>query len=323
MLVSIVVPIYNVAPFLRQCIESIDLLGHDEIEVILVNDGSTDDSRAICVEYEKRYQNVMLIDKDNGGLSDARNVGTNFARGDYIYYLDSDDWLVPGAIGRLYEFAVANDCEIVQGGFYYAYPDYLEYDNRWIEENDDPFCLSRENALCELIKNQYVKNFAWGKLYKSSVVKTHLFPVGKFYEDSYWQHLIINQTVRYGVIPAPLYYYRQRKDSISGTVTNRRLDLFEGMETQLLFVKEHYPELTGIIADRIWAEAFSSQNINKNFKTFFDNVNQRYSSLLSQKFRNSCFYKLANNASKLFPIYIFYTKVKGRITGKRLKRLEL
>ena len=106
---SVVIPIYNVEQYLRQCLDSIGVLGRDDVEAILVNDGSTDGSRNICVDYVNKWSNVTLIDKENGGLSDARNKGTEAAAGEYIYYLDSDDWLEPDAIDKLYRFAVEND----------------------------------------------------------------------------------------------------------------------------------------------------------------------------------------------------------------------
>ena len=321
--ISIIIPIYNVEPYLRKCIDSIGLLGHEDIEIILVNDGSTDGSRTICEEYAKRWDNVELINKENGGLSDARNWGTEKAEGDYIYYLDSDDWLVPEAIETLYRFAKENDCEVVQGGFYYAFEDHLEFDDRWIKDDDKPFVLGREDAMRELMKNEFVKNFAWGRLYKTDIAKKHQFPFGKFFEDSYWQHLITHETERYGVIPAPLYYYRQRKDSISGKSGNKLLDLLYGLETQLVFIKEHYPGLTGILADKLWIQSFSCRNYDKGFRDFFNHINALYEPLLSERFKKSLYYNLALRESKLFSCYMFVRKVKNRICSKGLKRINI
>ena len=98
--ISVIIPIYNVEQYLRQCLDSLDVLGQEDVEVILVNDGSMDRSKAICDEYKRLYGNIIVINKENGGLSDARNRGTEVANGDYICYVDSDDWLAPGAIGR-------------------------------------------------------------------------------------------------------------------------------------------------------------------------------------------------------------------------------
>ena len=321
--ISVILPIYNVEPYLRQCVDSIGLLGHEDVEIILVNDGSTDGSPEICAEYAQKWNNVILINKANGGLSDARNWGTEAAKGDFIYYLDSDDWLAPDAIEILYRFAQENNCEVVQGGFYYAFPDYLEFDDRWLKDDDKPFVLNREDAMLNLMRNRFVKNFAWGRLYKAEIAKKYQFPFGKYFEDSYWQHLIINEINRYGVIPAPLYYYRQRRDSISGRSGKKILDLFRGLEEQLAFVSKHYPNLTGIVADKIWLESYSYRNWDKEFHDQFIRIDAEYTPLLTKKFRNSVYYHLAKRDSRLLPFYQLYIKVKNRLCYKRLKRIEL
>lgn len=321
--ISIIIPIYNVEPYLRQCLDSIGLFGHDDVEIILVNDGSTDGCGKICTEYTERWNNVILINKTNGGLSDARNCGTEVAKGDYIYYLDSDDWLAPGAVETLYRFVTENNCDVVQGGFYYAFEDHLEYDDRWIKDDDKPFILGREEAMRELMKNQYVKNFAWGRLYRAEIAKKYQFPFGKYFEDSYWQHLIVNESERYGVMPAPLYYYRQRNDSISGQSSNKLLDLYLGLEAQLAFLAEHYPELTSILADRLWTQSHSSRNYNEDFKNYFNHINDQYASLLSSEFKKSLYYFFSFREPILFSCYEFILRVKNRLCGKRLKRIDI
>lgn len=319
--ISVILPIFNVEQYLRQCIDSIGLLGHDEVEIILVNDGSTDGSREICREYALKWDNVRLIDKTNGGLSDARNWGTEAAQGDFIYYLDSDDWLVPGAIMRLYEFALENSCDVVQGGFYYAFDDYLEYDDRWITEKTKPFVLNQEEAMRELLKNNYIKNFAWGKIYKSSIVKSHKFPFGKFYEDSYWQHHIISEVRRYGVMPQPLYFYRQRSSSISGSRSGRIIDLLRGNELRLAFVSEKFPHMTSIAADSLWRSSFALRNSGREFSKFFERINNDYSSLLSNELKSSLLYKLVRKKSSYLAKYLFARKVITHFKSKRLKRI--
>ena len=320
--ISIIIPIYNVEPYLRQCLDSIGLLGHDDVEIILVNDGSTDGSGKICTEYTELWNNVILINKTNGGLSDARNCGTDVAKGEYIYYLDSDDWLVPGAIETLYRFAIDNNCEVVQGGFYYAFEDHLEYDDRWIKDDDKPFILGREEAMRELMKDQYVKYFAWGRLYKANIAKKHQFPFGKYFEDNYWQHLIINEIVRYGVIPIPLYYYRQRKDSISGSSCGKLLDLFNGLEVQLAFLEENYPQLTSVLADKLWSQSFFYRKSDNDFMSYFNHINTQYQSLLSSEFKKSLYFILASRESRFLPLYVFFRRVNNRLFGSRLKRIN-
>jgi len=320
--VSIIIPVYNVEQYLRQCIDSIGLLGHDDFEIIIVNDGSTDGSDIICREYEQKWHNVHLIEKSNGGLSDARNHGTAAAKGDYIYYLDSDDWLVPGAIEQLYRFAVENNCEVVQGGFYYAFDDHLEYDENWIKEDQEPFVLEKLAALQVLLKNTFIKNFAWGKIYKSSIVKSHEFPVGKFFEDSYWQHHVVSDVNLYGIIPKPLYFYRQRENSITGTGGAKQMDLLLGNEERLHFIRENYPELTSIAADTLWYLSFLYHNKGEEFYRYFDRFNSTYSSLLSAKRKRMLWYKLAKNHSSLLPYYLRIKRLRDHFRYKRPKRIE-
>ena len=319
---SVVIPVYNVEQFLRQCLDSLGVLGRDDVEVILVNDGSTDGSRDVCREYQERYSNIIVIDKENGGLSDARNKGTEVARGDFLCYVDSDDWMEPDAIDVLYRFAVEHECDVVEGSFFYAFSDHLEHNNRYFKADDEPFVLNRNEAMRELIKNYYVKNFAWGKIYKSSIVKSHPFPFGKYFEDSYWQHLVIHDCGRYGVIPRPLYYYRQRPDSISNKLGMRYLDLNHGLESRLMFIKEHYPELTALAADRLWNSCFEMRGRGEEMKALFRRINKEYSNLFSAELMRSTVYQLADKESIWLPFYLFCRRVNKFIHRRPLKRIK-
>lgn len=320
--ISVVIPVYNVEQYLRQCLDSLGVLGREDVEVILVNDGSTDGSRAICAQYQERYSNVILIDKQNGGLSDARNKGTEAATGEYICYVDSDDWLEPDAINTLYEYAIANDCEIVQGSFYYAFNDYLEHNDRYFKADDAPFVMTREEAMKQLLKNLYVKNFAWGKIYKTSIAKAHYFPFGKYFEDSYWQFLMIHDCERYGVICEPLYYYRQRRSSISGGLGANYIDLIKGNETRLSFISNHYPDLTELAADAIWRNSFVMRERGKNMELIFQKIHANYSPLLSSDLRNSLLYKLVDRKSLWLPLYMFLKRLNAFIRRKPLKKMN-
>lgn len=317
MKISVVVPVYNVQEYLLLCLDSLYAQVDDTTEVILINDGSTDHSLATCNEYAIEYSNTIVIDKDNGGLSDARNVGTKAATGDYIYYLDSDDWLAPNAIKVLYDFAIENDCEIVQGGFYYAYDDYLLYDNKFRK----PFVLDRHDAMLELIKNDYVKNFAWGKLYRADIVKRHQFPNGRYYEDSYWQHLIVQECNRYGIVPTPLYYYRQRNSGISGEFSLKNLDLLRGYEERLKFVQEYYPEFISQMTSTLWNLAYSmliisdkseDTMIRNSYQEYWLKMNQRYLDLFEQLMAKDIKYIISQKCPYMMPIYGLWQSIQDK-----------
>lgn len=317
--ISIVVPIYNVESYLRQCLDSLYPYVTATMEVILVNDGSTDKSFEICKEYKDKYPNTIIVDKENGGLSDARNAGLTIASGKYTYFLDSDDWLSPNAIIQLYNFAEEHKCEVVQSNFYYAYDDSLLLDNRYISETKAPFILSREEAMKELIKNEYVKNFAWGKLYLTSIAKKHLFPKGLYFEDAFWQHHIINEVNRYGIIPSPLYYYRQRNNSISGNFSIRNLDLLKGYEERLKYIGNEYPQLTSLMELKFWQVATSSYKISKNHRDESAKIEfQLYWEQIQMKYPRSFKIKMQNSWSYQFVLRIF-----NRFFGKSLKRINI
>ncbi|MBQ9664917.1 MAG: glycosyltransferase family 2 protein [Bacteroidaceae bacterium] len=248
-MISVVIPIYNVAQYLSQCIDSVLSQSYPELEIILVNDGSTDDCPRICDEYKEKDARVRVIHQKNGGLSDARNSGMKIAEGEWIYFADSDDWLERNALLKLHQFALINHCDVVQGGLYYVYSDHLLF-RKASKKEQMKTLLTRYEAMRELIINDRVKNFAWGKLYKATLIKDLFFPVGKYFEDSFWQHLVIDRVTQYGIIDEPLYFYRQRGDSISGTSSNRLNDLLEGNKVRLKFIKEKYPDLLPLMIDK-------------------------------------------------------------------------
>lgn len=327
MTISVIVPVYNVEGYLRICLDSLYSQIEDDMEIILVNDGSTDNSLAVCMEYAKRYKNTIVLDKENGGLSDARNAGTELATGEYIYYLDSDDWLSPGAIKTLYDYAVENQCEVVQGGFYYAYDDYLLFDNRYKQ----PFSLERYEAMLELIRNKNVKNFAWGKLYRVDLVKRHQFPKGKFFEDAYWQHLVIHEVTKYGIVPFPLYYYRQRNTGISGVFSVKNLDLLKGYEERLNFINKNYPEYLFEMTEFYWnvrqqfcevAEQSKSIEIRKCFRMYRAETEERYGRLFRTAMKNILKYRLCSMNSWTYSLYKLIERINNSFFPKYLKRID-
>lgn len=299
--ISVIIAVYNVRVYLQRCLESIYSQVDKMMEVILVNDGSSDQSEMICEKYVKQYPDTILINKKNGGLSDARNVGIQAATGRYVCFVDGDDWLEPDAIRTLYDYAVNNNCEVVQGGFYYAFPSYLQYDNRWVKSDAYPFVLDNHQAMSELIRQQMVKNFVWGKMYSADIIKDVPFQLGFYRQDAFWQHLVMARVNRYGIIPQPLYYYRQRQDSASGKFSIRSLDLLKGHEERLLFLKEHYPDLMSIMAALLWKQSFQfneyarqsdDETLKFAFGMFLQHLYDDYSDILNQALRHDITYQL-------------------------------
>lgn len=314
-LVSVIVPVYNVESFLPRCLESLacqDII--DRCEIILVNDGSTDGSPALCDDFAARRGGVKVISQKNAGLSEARNTGMRAASGEYIYFLDSDDWLEVNALQTLLEYAVANDCAVVQANHYYAY-------------NDKYVCLkpisgecvySTAEAMELLVENNKVKNFAWGKLYRRDVVEGIRFRPSACFEDSFWMHHIVHRTARFGVLNQPLYYYRQRDTGISGTFTIKNFDLIKGNLERLSFIDENYPQLAGKMRRTI-------DNIFLSFypycrkDTALRNEFRRWLDLYIEKSSTSTVLSRMMSASDMaVRLLLFARRVRGRFAASTL-----
>ncbi len=242
--VSIVVPVYKVERYLNKCIDSILNQSYTNLEIILVNDGSPDTCGEIINKYEKRDLRVKAFHKKNGGLSDARNYGMQFVTGVFSIFVDSDDWLHTSFIHKLVETSLKYKADIVQSAFYYAFEDYLLYDDRYYAMNTPAIKLDNKTLMTELVINKKVKNFAWGKLYKTELIRDIPFEKNVLFEDVFWAHKVMSRVNSYIILSEPLYYYYQRHDSIVASYTAKNLDIIKGLKERHLFIQEYYKELT-------------------------------------------------------------------------------
>lgn len=242
--VSVVVPIYKVEKYIHRCIDSILNQTYTNLEVILVNDGSPDDGGAIADAYKVKDTRVKVIHKANGGLSDARNAGMKKVTGKFTMFVDSDDWLDINMIKTMVEKSNQFTADIVQAAFYYAYDDNLYIDNRYFEQKNEPIILDNQSLMCELVRNEKVKNFAWGKLYKTEIIKDIPFKKGVLFEDVFWAHHVMHRVSKYLILQQPFYYYYQRDDSIVASYSPENLDILKGLKERHRFIEKNYKELT-------------------------------------------------------------------------------
>ena len=208
-LVSIIVPIYNVENYLRMCLDSIEHQTYSNIEVLLINDGSPDSSGEICQEYVARDSRFHYFEKENGGLSDARNYGIERSNGKYLTFIDSDDWVEPTYIDDMYQAALKNDSEIVVSN-------YTQFD---VKENhylvhvwDDYYEETYErkeliNRLPLLERRDYSFITSWGLLFSRSLFDNIQFPKGKYIEDGRTNYKLFAKSSRSTYINKPLYIY--------------------------------------------------------------------------------------------------------------------
>lgn len=236
--ISVIVPIYNVEKYLEKCIDSIINQTYSNLEIILVNDGSVDNSKNICDQYAISDKRIKVIHKENGGLSDARNYGLNIATGDYVSFIDSDDYIHPMFYEILWKMIEENEGDIAQCNFtkYYENNDIVNIKN--IEFHKQPHILTNIQALDYLTSDlNYI--VVWNKLYKIELFDHVRFPKGKLHEDEYTTYKVLFKSKKIIVTSIPLYYYLQRTDSITGQKFNlKKLDALDAFIEQISFYKE-------------------------------------------------------------------------------------
>lgn len=228
-IISIIIPIYNIKDYLEICIESILNQIHDNFEILLVNDGSTDGSELICKKYEQEYDEIYVINKLNGGLSDARNTGLLNAKGKYILFLDGDDFLQENILVDLTKFTLSKDNPDI---VIYDYAKFFQSKNEYnsVDRNIISEIIGKKNGvnvLKYLLKNEKSFNwFAWQCLYKKDMLMQNnlFFEKGRLYEDVLWLPNVLCKAQSVEYFNKTVYIYRlEREGQITSTVTQKSL----------------------------------------------------------------------------------------------------
>ena len=280
-LISIIVPVYNVEKYLEKCVNSIVNQTYKNLEIILVDDGATDNSGKLCDKLAKIDNRIKVYHKENGGLSDARNYGVERATGDYIGFVDSDDYIDSEMYGKLYEAIKKENVDVAECNLKIIYPDREEL---FTEQNYYNVCTKQE-YLEEYLKIEKIFGSACVRLIKSDVVKKLKFPVGKLYEDTYYAYDLIEKVDSYVIMNNPYYNYLMRENSITNTKFNPRIfDLIEIVEKFHKTTYENYPGLKEAADCRKMYAYFSVLNsilLEENYRD-----NEYYSEILSYFKRN-------------------------------------
>ncbi len=222
--VSAIIPVYNVEQYLNKCITSILNQTYTDLEIILVDDGSTDRSSDICEELKARDSRIHVIHKANGGLSDARNAGMDVATGEWYAFIDSDDFITPDTIARLYDAATQLQCPLAVCNMVRIYEDdstegfYQPVRTQTLWDGQDRFLTLRQPSVCN-------------KLFRRELFEGVRFPKGKFYEDTFVYHILVHRAGRVALTGHDGYYYLSRKESILGKprFTDRYFDFVEAV----------------------------------------------------------------------------------------------
>ena len=227
--VSVIVPIYNVEKYLEKCINSLLSQTLEDIQIILVNDGSKDNSGNIAREYEKNNKDrVIYVEKENGGLSDARNYGLKYATGDFIAFLDSDDYIEKNAYEEMYNKAIEENADYVECDFIWEFPNKIRVDKQY------PYKNKKEML-------SFVRVVAWNKLIKRQLITDNNleFPKGLRYEDIEFTYKLIPFVNKFAYVDKPFIHYVQREGSIANVQNERTAEIFTVLDNVIEFYKKN------------------------------------------------------------------------------------
>ena len=270
-LISVIVPVYNVAQYLEKSIASIQQQTYQNLEIILVDDGATDESGRLCEQITEQDERVLVYHKENEGLSQARNDGLKQAHGDYVIFIDSDDYIHSEMIASLYQQLVKEDADVSSCGVMNVY---ANSESPQTENQDDYFVCDTETFLREYLIGEKIPGTICNKLIKKEIAAQLTFPKGLIYEDAYYHFDLIKVAKKYVVNTNPYYYYFHRGDSITTNPYAEKdlayIDIYQKFYTEV--VKE-YPNLTEVAFFRLaYAHFFilDKMLLDDNFKEFKD-----------------------------------------------------
>lgn len=239
--ISVVVPVYNVRTYLEKAVYSIINQKYENLEIILVDDGSTDGSGELCDQLKEIDNRVVVYHKENGGLSSARNCGARKATGNYVIFIDSDDYIHSEMISSLYDEIKKADADVSVCGIMNV------YNTKEIPQCNNThmrFVYNQKEFLKELLIGEKIPGSICNKLLKKEVVEKISFPEGKIYEDAFYHLELVKVAKTYVITTKPYYYYYHRSNSITTQKYNpRKFDIIEVYTKYKKYIDVEYPDL--------------------------------------------------------------------------------
>ena len=275
-LISVIIPVYKVEKYLEKCIESIIKQTYTNLQIILVDDGSPDNCGKICDEYAKKDLRIEVIHKANGGLSDARNVGISKAKGRYIGFVDSDDYIKEDMYEILLNLIKKYDADVSICNLY----DVID-GNECIRNKENGIReYSRLDILKEVLLDKNIQSYAWNKLYEKELFDEIKYPIGKKYEDIGTTFYLFEKCNKIVVTSEPEYYYLKRADSLVNNVTESTiLDYTEIIIQRYLYIKQNIKELRKYNNYYLAKTLITAHNDIENLENISEGMQQRYKKL--------------------------------------------
>lgn len=319
-LISIIVPVYNVSSYLEKCLDSIVNQSYSNLEIILVDDGATDNSGIICDTYSVKDKRIKVIHKENGGLSSARNAGIDIARGKYFAFIDSDDWIEFDFIELLYNSMKLDNADISQCSFIQERGEHLSDINR-VEEVK---LITGVDAIENLYnKHTYIDTVvSWNKLYNRKLFDEIRYPEGMINEDEAIIHEILYGVNKVAINESTLYHYTIRDNSITKSEYNiKKLDSITAFEKRLDFLKKN-KEFRLMELTTPWYFRVLLDNATKLHYSQIKDKEIHISEITTKITNYLSFFKKNNNMSKIDEIllkcYLINTRLGFYVNNKIL-----
>lgn len=262
-MISIIVPVYKVEKYLDNCVRSILTQTYSDFELILVDDGSPDNCPKICDDYATNDDRIVVLHKQNGGLSDARNAGLKIAKGSFVTFIDSDDYVANDYLETMMAMQQKYDVDIVVVGI----ETFLEGENPRINNNNKEYVYSGIEALEKMLYQNNLDSSACAMLLPIEIAKKYPFPFRKYHEDEFTTYKYYVSVEKVAVTTKPLYYYLQRKGSIMHTFGQANIDELNAADNYVNFCKEQYPDLVSAAESKKFSDYcqvfLSNRNIDK------------------------------------------------------------
>lgn len=249
-LISVIIPVYNVEKYLNKCITSVVEQTYKNLEIIIVDDGSTDQSPEICDEWKKRDSRIQVVHSSNGGAGKARNTALDMATGDYVTFVDSDDYIAPQMYQVLLE-QFYDGIGIVECNYSMVYDDSEEFkEERKIYKIHT---YSAVEAMHENINDHIFRQLIWNKMYRKDVIKGIYFPTGKKIDDEFWTYQAIGNASKLIYMDQKLYAYRQQEQSVMHLLdAKKRLEALKAKEERHIYICEFMPQLKTESLNNLW-----------------------------------------------------------------------
>lgn len=312
---SLIIPVYNVENYIEKCLDSVMNQTIDDLEIILVNDGSTDSSKVKIEPYLEKYQDkIKYLEKENGGLSSARNYGIPYATGEYIAFLDSDDYIEPQTYEEMYNLAIKENADMVECDFIWEYP------NKKREDIGKIYHSKKEML-------EMARVVAWNKLIKREIIEKVKveFPLGLRYEDVEFFYKLVPYLNKVSFVKKCLIHYVQRESSIVNTQNARTKEIFTILDNVIKYYKENgfyeeykqqleYIYIRFLLCSSLKRMCKIQDKVErkKALKQNWDNINTKFPKWRKNevlKKRSLKNYYIKSNYKLTYKIYCFFLKI--------------